>query len=73
MLLQLLASKLSLLSSSALLQQQQPQDSQLLLTAAAPLPDELLTIVQVGGSAKPFCYIRSTSVCVAPRVFCRPP
>jgi hypothetical protein len=47
LLLQLLASKLSLLASSGLLQQQQPQDSQLLLTAAAPLPDELLTIVQV--------------------------
>lgn len=45
--LQLLASKLSLLASVGLLQQQQPEDSQLLLTGASPVPNELLTIVQV--------------------------
>lgn len=46
--LQIVSKRMSHLASLGLLQQQQPEESQLLVTAANALPDELLTIVQVG-------------------------
>lgn len=45
--LQVLSKRLAYLASVGLLQQQEPEASQLMVTAAQPLPDELLTIVQV--------------------------
>jgi len=49
--LQLQAAELQHLAAAGLLQRDDPSSSQLVLAAATPLPDELLTIVQVRGSA----------------------
>lgn len=44
-----LAGRLAHLAGAGLLRVQAPESSELLLTAADPLPDTLLTILQVGG------------------------
>jgi hypothetical protein len=44
-----MSARLAHLAAAGLLQAQRPQDSQLLLAAGDPLPDQLLTIVQVCG------------------------